>query len=486
MKGSLSGKLRSLWRYRPRVFSLLLFSLISTTLLLANLSIAPPDGTGRIRYGWPLIWHWHSLRGSEALVTCFGSLAIESWNYDWRRLAANAGLWFLMAAIPSMACEYLLRRFKLKWRWGLRTMLIGVAVIAALCAWLAAARQRASVQDELIASINGRTWIARSGPQWLDLLGFDCYRRYITGAHLDGTLQENGEQDIEELLERLAKLPTLRYLFLVIDRLTPRIAAALDNMPRLTVLSISAPLAIDDAGAFQNCVKAIGKMTDLEFLEIHGQARMTLPPDSLAGLARLTRLKALVLDSIAAEPQKARTGPFILECLPALPHVERLDLRASQIGDGDLVYLALLPRLKIVNLCGTKVTAAGLEQLAVLASLEELSLGGDAASPVGVESLAAIERIKKLHLDGWNMAAIESAVLPSDDELLGSASSELAQLAALQTLRRAKPGIAIDGNAYQEEWLGTSLIPGDQQSLPFRVWHPAAGLPWVSPVQGTR
>ena len=126
--------------------------------------------------------------------------------------------------------------------------------------------------------------------------------------------------------------------------------------------------------------------------------------------------------------------------------------------------------------------------LAVLASLEELSLGGDTTSHVGLESLAAIERIKKLHLDGWNMAAIERAVLPSDDELLGSASSELAQLAALQTLRKAKPGIAIDGNAYQEEWLGTSLIPGDQQSAeyPFRVWLPAAGLPWLSSAQGTR
>lgn len=238
--------LRAFLRFRPRVLTLAVLAVVTATLVLANLSSEPSRELGPVRYGWPLIWHWHDV--VWGVTVSGGELAILSWEYNARRLAANAGLWFLMATIPSSACEYLLRRFTFKWRWCLRTMLAGVAVLAAMCAWFAAARHRANNQDQLIVSINGPVWLARSGPRWLDLLGLDRYRRQIVGANLRTKVRANGDREVEDLLHRLSGFPTMDPTN---DSIVVPSASELRQIAALQALRKARPgILIDNAGYY--------------------------------------------------------------------------------------------------------------------------------------------------------------------------------------------------------------------------------------------
>jgi hypothetical protein len=369
--------------------------------LTIDFDIREPDAENRsarnslecMSYRWPLLWRQY------LIVSGYGSYVVGE-TYSGVRLALDAAIWLILLGAPAASCEWLLRRYRPRLRFSLRTLLAATALGAALCGWFAAARNRANVQDPLIAAMGpqrGRVWVERWGPKWLDLVGADRLRRRIVGAELyvnDGESEgddgnEPGDQGTR-LLADLKRLPDLRFLYFKGERLTPQIVAslgdlrhmdtlwlevdeapastfqalagALGGMRNLRVLSLDCGLdGLNDAAASQELLAAIGAMPQLEYLSL---ADCEIAREDFALLAKLANLKLLMLNNISTKESEFSfpPDPPLLSRLPALPRLETLDLYDSEIYDADLPYIAALPRLKSLGLLGTEITGAGLAE----------------------------------------------------------------------------------------------------------------------------
>jgi hypothetical protein len=491
-------------RYRPRVLTVVVLLTVAATLVLSNLSFDEQPFEIRYwatfvhachkSYGWPLIWHRFIIYDDVASTS-----STVGWYYSPTRLLANVALWLVILIAPAAACEWLVRRYRPRLRWGLRTMLAAIALIAALCTWCVAARNRANVQEPLIAEITargGRVMFARFGPQWLDLFGVDAYRRRIVGAELesDQDYPADGDAGDEAILRRLGQLPGLKYLFLTAGFDDPRLIAALAEMRQLRVLGLQRNFGSDapeDQWMLDDCLSAVAQMTELEELYL---SEMRFGRDHLARFDRLKKLRSLSL-AYSKNGFDPDSDPPLLSRLPALLRLEALDVSYSDIGDADLHRLAVLPRLKSLDLMGTQVSAAGLAQLGALDSLEELATDVDLATAAGLDALLAIKRLKRLHIesnDSMTFRGTEvTAKLPLDrgDEAFVRKADLDGCLRALATLRREKPGIVIDadrfalhGRTQQERfWQRHDAVVG-----PRAAWLPASAHPWCTPAAKAR
>lgn len=225
-----------------------------------------------------------------------------------------------------------MRRYRLRLRFSLRTMLAAVAVVAVLCAWSVAVWKRARDQDAVRA-----LWLAshnlsveRPGPKWLRLVLPDRYRRKIVGAQIrvgcaawsddegeqaanddsermhvgdasenerdddgsdpdDELTPEEWERQEEELLQRLGRLPALRYLDINYCVLTPALSDVLAKLNQLRSLHVGLPF-LNHAGRTTNLVW-VGHLFRIEQLSLEQVAS-----DELGFLAKLTSLKTLSLD----------------------------------------------------------------------------------------------------------------------------------------------------------------------------------------------
>ncbi|HVC99075.1 MAG TPA: hypothetical protein VND64_35750 [Pirellulales bacterium] len=428
-------------RYRPRILTLIVLFVVAAPTVLANLSFEIPPDHGllvNVSYGWPLIWHWYNLVLSP--IFC----GIRNWDYSVSRLAGNLAMWLVMLATAGGSCEWLLRRYRPRLRWSLRTMLAAVGLVAVCCAWFAAARDRANVQDPIIAAIEGRegdVWVERWGPIWLDFIGADRYRRCIIGV------QMHGEELDEEFVMRLTGLPRLQYLEINVEQLTPRMAAALADMRQLRSLGVTGPM--HDEKEF---LAAIGQMTQLVDLQL--QTAM-IASESLESLAGLTNLKLLSL-SVCTEvhepgpqqPEGNQHAPLFTH-LPALPRLEAIDFCGSTVSAQDLRHLAVLRNLKALDLSSACLSPdASLADLASLESLELLAIDHDMISASGIESLVAIKRLKFLIIHQFFSHGESDRLVPlaldAGDELFVADTAVDALRRALEALRHSNPGIVID------------------------------------------
>lgn len=491
-------RLRALVRYRPRILTLLVLIAIGSLVVMANLSdhvhsrdhiprngleqwtaadssnlsfdvrepeLNSPWTPWNISYGWPLLWYQYVvIPGGGIIGECHSA----------RRLAGNQAMWLVILAVPGATCEWLLRRYRPLFRWGLRTQFAAVSIVALLLGWFVAARKQADREDVLIDMMGknyGEVWLERSGPKWLGLVGADRYRRHIVAVKVRGS-PPNGDQDdtlvTKEILERLARLPKLEYLFLDVSELTSDFVGALGDCRGLRVLSVdgrrAAPGAIDafadalermprlrtlgislgnDGQVGHECLAAIGKARQLEYLHIFS---MTINSESLARLEGLSNLKRLSFREAHHDCDESDCPPLLSQ-LPALASLEHVDVVGGfggcHIGDDDLCYLARLPRLKSIGLTFSFVTGAGLAELAPSESLEELSLGKDEVSRGAPQSLLALKHLKRLHLP--------------EDELATNPR-------AWQALRKANPEVVFNGKASSHLiWHETKLMPSEYE-----------------------
>jgi hypothetical protein len=471
-------KLPALWRYRPRVLTLLLLCSIGGLLVLANLSqdvsfrrMNPeiwqpklvfdlqeprPDsnayGNGTVVWvpvnltsGWPLAWR----QSVQAL--CIGPTVDAGRCYSPARLAANVVLWLALLAIPMVACECLLRRYRQRFCWNLRTMLAAVAVIAAGCGWFAFARNRAIAQDPVIEPGG---WYTKSvlleqwGPKWLKVIGADRYCRRVMGVELSTDATDPTEQPDHDWLLRLKRLPDLQYLFCAMD---PALPEALTELRQLRVLSVEGLSWEYDQQTSQKLLAAIGKLAQLEHLQLKW---MKIDGPSLSCLAGLHNLKSLSLDGLSTAGAESGAGPTVLSSMPVLPRLRALDPNAYEVGDRDLHYLSAFPGLQSLNLDFAEVTGDGLSQLASLPALEELTLNGKALSAAGLEALSAAKRLKKLHVIASHGPLSPPTYLTLDDGAkLHVPESELDRSGrAFGALRQSHPGIVIDSDYDALDW----------------------------------
>jgi hypothetical protein len=456
-------------RFRPRLVTLIVLIAVAAPIVLANLSEGEwPRGwsLGVSRfflYGWPLIWRWRNCSVG------YGSMVVLDWNFSAARLAVNLTTWLVMLTAVGIACEWLLRRYRPRLRWSLRTMLTAVGLLAVLCAWCTALRDRANVYDSLIAEIhkqNGRVCLGRWGPKWLDVVGADRFRRRIIGASLQ---TYNDNFDGEELLRRLGKLPDLRYLELsgFVDLWTSGMVAALGDMGQLRILRIES-YQQSAVGISDEELAAIGKLNQLEVLDLQ-DTRVT--NDGLRHLAGLTNLKSLRLvndyrdfyygDDYYGKSRLehlASSGELLVPAhLPVLPRLEAICFKFGLVRDRDVRQLAAFPRLKSLDFSETFVTDAALAELASLESLEELAIH-DVASGAGHESLCALKRLKALHIEPYHW-------LIEDEGEIDRCRR------ALEALRQSNLGIVMDN----EE------SPNFEEHFVWRGWRFDEGPSWLGP-----
>lgn len=475
-------KFRSFSRYRPRLLTVVVLAIVAAMLVLANLTYdigSANMASAYVEYGWPLIWRRYDvgLTGNSALDRLSAA-----------RLTANLSMWLVMLAAPGIACEWLLRRYQPQFRWSLRALLLAIGVIGGMCAWIATVRDRAEVQDALIAKMTARdgenAWVEHWGPKWLGFFGVDRFRRRIVGANVHAGYYDDDQQKNQDDLETVDRLlrsprlqslnlhmlrctpamsdrlsrmrsPNLQLLHISMDRLTPAIATGLRQLPRLQSLSLELyeidPRAAEALGEIQhlrmlrvdnqgfgdsdqmsrNCLAAAGKLTQLEHLRLR---QMTINPESLKSLAEAVKLKSLGLDCVSVNEAP------LLSHLPPLPQLEALDLEGSDVGDEDLACLKGLPRLKSINLTRTDVTGAGLTQLACIESLEELAVDDAAVTVAAIESLTSLKRLKTLHINVFGRRP--------ERQFLGGDLDSQRRKGAFDGLRQSNPGIIIDDQTH--------------------------------------
>lgn len=499
-------RLRGFLSFRPHVLTLIALSFAAALIALANLS----DDLGlrrpatlettheltfdvqdvgawhpyrgyywNLSYGWPLLWRQYVGAYTGGPMVAFGKY------HSAARLAVNLTIWIALLALIALVCEWLLRRYRPRFRWSLRTMLLGVAILAAALGWYVSARNRADRDDALVAMLQdtGEVWFERWGPKWLDVIGADRLRRRVIGAKVDfwgGDPESRGL----ELLRRLQEMPQMQYLFIDSFDFTPELARALGGFSRLRILSIDGQYFDSEPGTAEALADALGRMRQLRELMLEGfddgeepitrqclAALRKLPQleylylfnadldsESLAGLAQVPKLKTLRLSCVRRDERSL--GQPLLVRLPVLPELRSLDLEGySNIGDDDLDYLTRLPNLNSLCLDSTKVTTAGLAKLAALPSLEELTLGGDALSGAGLEKLLVLKHLRALHFNTNHRSTTAGEPVPFVEE------EELEPcLNALRALRQARPGIVIDGDYRRDE----PSVPDEYESSDHR------------------
>lgn len=329
---------------------------------------------GMASYGWPFVWHWYWVAPFEN---------VYGWDFSAARLAGNIAVWLGTCFLVALPCEWLLRRFRPRLRFSLRTMLAAVAVVAVLCAWCVAIWKRANEQDALAASqlISSQLWVERPGPQWLRLVLPDRFRRRVVGASIyvggglwsddedqevsdDGgkPMQDGGEWDTEtdeeapdaddeidddvedrndeEILRRLGRLSALRFLIIDCGVLTPAMTDALAELQQLRSLHVALPFA--NWPERPTNFAWVGRLGQLEQLSLEGVAS-----DELGCLANLTRLKSLTLDLTDCEDDDSEMDKR-LAAVGKLTQLRRLYLKGSP--GGQIAHLGGLTNLKALAL----------------------------------------------------------------------------------------------------------------------------------------
>jgi hypothetical protein len=435
------SKLRALWRYRPRVLTLVVLSVIGTLLVLTNLSdeyafrrgsvaaanaadltatianlrfdVREPDTefspmpypVGALSNGWPLLWNQYLL-----LMHGYGAVVL-GWRFSAWRLAANVVMWLVLLAVPGAAFEWALRRYRPRMRFSLRTMLAAVGLVAMLLGWFVWARERANKEDALIAMLmeeNGEAWLERWGPKWLDLVGADRYRRHIVAARVRAMPVEDEESDNRAaigLLGRLSELRDLQYLLLNVDHLTSEIAAALKDFPQLRMLSIESRFV--QSGAMAELARALSDMPQLRVLSI--SPRVSIYDDEL----------------YSQQDDESQIGHDCLAAIGKASKVEHLHLCGLTIRSESLTLLESLKNLKSLSLALVRriqdesQASPLFSRLCELPQLESLELASDITDD-DLPYLVRAPRLKLLRL--------------SQPEVTGAGFKQLAHLEGLEEL----------------------------------------------------
>ena len=349
------------------------------------------------------------------------------------------GVAMLVLLVWFAACLLFRRRF----RFGVRSLLVSMVVVAVSCAWFAVEVSNAKSHKEAregIQNVGGEVvydWQVDTdgtprpnaqppGPGWLpNLLGDDFFtgvvRVYLTGTemsfarlqHLHWLMMRKERRvgiegpritdaDLEHLkgltqlkglslgthvtdagMEHLKGLTQLQELELFDTKVTDAGLKHLKCLTQLRELDLcNTPMT--DAG-----LEHIKGLTKLKVLELGGTK---VTDTGLEHLKCLTQLQELGLSDAITD-----TG---LEHISALTQLQVLWLPSTKVTDAGLEHLKGLAQLQKLCLCGTKVTDAGLERLKELPQLRELDLSFTQVTDAGLEHLKGFTQLQQLNLAG--------------------------------------------------------------------------------------
>jgi hypothetical protein len=147
-------------------------------------------------------------------------------------------------------------------------------------------------------------------------------------------------------------------------------------------------LSIEDKEVGDQLLEHVAELSELEWLYI-GSSRVT--GKALQKLAGLTQLRTLSL-------RKSGLSDADFLQLPAMPNLEALGLDGTQITDVALDHLADFPAVRTLWLDDTNITSAGLSKLVVLSDLSVLYLSGTNVSGPGLAELHKLPELRSISL----------------------------------------------------------------------------------------
>jgi hypothetical protein len=313
-----------------------------------------------------------------------------------------------------------------RFHFGLRSLLLLVALLAILFAWVGAKINHAREQREVVAairSLGGGVYFddeyVRPGefhssrpPErptlWRRLLGDDSYhevvavfdeggshgkvtddviRRCIKVAHLKMVSLEDCKGITDAGIEGLGRHTGIEEVWLGGTRVTDIGLAQLASLKKIEKLSLSGCEHITGAG-----LRHLQGLNKLKFL---GLSRCVHVTDvGLRHLKGLTALSHLWLDGC----DLSDAG---LAELQGLSDLRTLTLTGRHISDEGLAHLSRLTKLQDLRLFDADVTDKGLAHLSGLTSLEKIELQGcTQITGAGLQSLAGLQNVKSLDFSG--------------------------------------------------------------------------------------
>ena len=147
---------------------------------------------------------------------------------------------------------------------------------------------------------------------------------------------------------------------------------------------VASSISTDDA------LREVGRLTQLERLDIHGLSPVS---DSLAHLEGLSHLTELCLSTMPVTDEG-------MVHLKGLTNLTVLRLEDTKITDAGLTHLNSLKNLQILDVSVTRVSDSGLAQLKGLSSLYSLSLGRTEITDSGLDHLKGLTKLSTLDLRG--------------------------------------------------------------------------------------
>jgi len=294
--------------------------------------------------------------------------------------------------------------------------------------WFAGWRDRQANLDWL-ASLRQLEQLSLEGVGSDDLTRLAGLTR-LRSLTLDFDDCQDDESETEKRLAAISKLRQLRRVRL--EGFSAAHVARLGGLTNLKSLTLDFYAVDDDREQMREdqervheCFVALGKLTQLEQLELRGVEDLPILGEDLACLRGLTNLESLRLHMPWTDESESHS---CLAALAKLTHLRRLWL------EGELV-------------------SAGLAELSPLESLEELTTHSSMVTPAVLESLTALKHLKAIHLEG----------LVFD---LHSTTEEAAEVRrALEALRRSHPEIIVDADG-NSPWM-----KAQKEDFPWWGWE---------------
>jgi YHS domain-containing protein len=186
--------------------------------------------------------------------------------------------------------------------------------------------------------------------------------------------------------------------------------------------------------------------------------------DALAHVEPIAQDSSLLWVDFAPLGSKATDALVADLATPLLEQIEQLSLGQCAIGDDTLALAARMPHLKKLDVRATKVTSAGLAALASAKNLEELNLAQTHLDDAALPHVLAIPKLKRVHLwsSGVSIQSIDQ--IRAERPALEIGSDEDSGGAVLET---EKP-LALTGDA---------PVPGAQALAPVNEKCPVTDKP---------
>ena len=414
---------RSRWRPYPSTYVVLV--VLSLLLTLANVPgqvvVAPdplqsdpsPPRLGSCRtceHGWPLTHMWREsvVVGTTTRLSVW-SLSEGIQRISYFHLALNLIAGAVVLLLGAVFYEAWRRRRSKIYQFHVSDMLILIAVVSVVLAWLSSAAKQYRDEQEIVKQLDvissGCEW-QPGGSSWLrEWIGDDYFRifdrvvqvelghkqhfaRWLRDAETTGVLSANNVPDYAAvpriegtrsvMTDRDNALPGLSFPdhgpdYPAVPRIegTGSVMTGQDH----ALSGFSLPDGRDEAQR---------QRSDSEILA-------ALDAD-LVSLGRLTNLRGLILDKTGiTDKEMAR--------LAGLTKLQSLELRERRIGDGGLAYLADLTNLERLSLSGTGVTDDGLVHLKKLNKLKNLSLDTPWITDAGLAHIKHLTKLELLQID---------------------------------------------------------------------------------------